>query len=103
MEKQKVCIIGGGLTGLVTAITLSRLNLKIDLVTAGNVNKKTKSTRTIAVSQNIIDFRLKKNTGKINVGFISPDFRAHPVGYCIRNIIIGITAKKDNVNEMNHW
>ena len=59
MEKQKVCIIGGGLTGLVTAITLSRLNLKIDLVTAGNVNKKAKSTRTIAVSQNNYDF-LKK-------------------------------------------
>ena len=33
MEKQKVCIIGGGLTGLVTAIALSRLNLEIDLVT----------------------------------------------------------------------
>ena len=59
MEKQKVCIIGGGLTGLVTAITLSRLNLKIDLVTAGNVNKKAKSTRTIAVSHNNYDF-LKK-------------------------------------------
>ena len=33
MEKQKICIIGGGLTGLVTAIALSRLNLKIDLIT----------------------------------------------------------------------
>ena len=59
MEKQKVCIIGGGLTGLVTAITLSRLNLEIDLVTGGNINKKAKSTRTIAVSQNNYDF-LKK-------------------------------------------
>ncbi len=43
MEKQKVCIIGGGLTGLVTAITLSRLNLEIDLVTSDNINKKFKS------------------------------------------------------------
>ena len=33
MEKQKVCIVGGGLTGLITAITLSKLNLDIDLIT----------------------------------------------------------------------
>ena len=32
MEKQKVCIIGGGLTGLITSIALSKINLKIDLV-----------------------------------------------------------------------
>ena len=38
MEKQKICIIGGGLTGLITAITLSKLNLKVDLIT-GNINQ----------------------------------------------------------------
>ena len=27
MEKQKICIIGGGLIGLITAATLSKLNL----------------------------------------------------------------------------
>ena len=43
MEKQKICIIGGGLTGLVTAIVLSKLNCKIDLVT-GSFNKSTKSS-----------------------------------------------------------
>ena len=59
MEKQKVCIIGGGLTGLVTAIALSRLNLEIDLITGDNINKKVKSARTIALSQNNYDF-LKK-------------------------------------------
>ncbi len=59
MEKQKVCIIGGGLTGLVTAIALSRLNLEIDLVTGHNINKKVKSARTIALSQSNYDF-LKK-------------------------------------------
>ena len=32
MKQQKVCIIGGGLTGLITAATLSKLNLKIDIV-----------------------------------------------------------------------
>ena len=33
MKKQKICIIGGGLTGLVTAISLSKLNCEIDLIT----------------------------------------------------------------------
>ena len=38
MEKQKVCIIGGGLTGLTTALCLSQLNLDIDLITE-NINQ----------------------------------------------------------------
>ena len=46
MKKQKVCIIGGGPTGLVTAITLSQLNLDIDLITADNINKSIKTERT---------------------------------------------------------
>jgi len=32
MEKQKICIVGASLTGLITAITLSRLNVNIDLI-----------------------------------------------------------------------
>ena len=58
MKKQKICIIGGGLTGLITAITLSKLNLKIDLIT-GNINQDITSNRTTAISQNNYDF-LKK-------------------------------------------
>ena len=30
MAKQNICIIGGGLTGLITAITLSKLNFKVE-------------------------------------------------------------------------
>ena len=56
MKKQKVCIIGGGLTGLVTAITLSQLNLDIDLITAANINKSIKTERTTAISQNNYNF-----------------------------------------------
>ena len=32
MKKQKICVIGGSLTGLVTAISLSKLNCEIDLI-----------------------------------------------------------------------
>ena len=55
MEKQKVCIIGGGLTGLITSIALSKINLKIDLVGV-NTNQNFKSNRTTAVSQENFNF-----------------------------------------------
>ena len=58
MENQKVCIIGGGLTGLITAIVLSKLNLKIDIIT-DNTNQNITSSRTTAISQHNYDF-LKK-------------------------------------------
>ena len=49
MKKQKICIIGGGLTGLITAISLSKLNCEIDLI-IDNFSKNLKSNRTIAIS-----------------------------------------------------
>ena len=55
MKKQKICIIGGSLTGLVTAISLSRLNCEIDLI-IGNSEKNIKSNRTIAISDNNFKF-----------------------------------------------
>ena len=51
MKKQKICIIGGGVTGLITAISLSKLNCEIDLIT-DNFGKKLKSNRTISISSN---------------------------------------------------
>ena len=60
MKKQKICIIGGNLTGLVTAISLSKLKCEIDLIT-GNAKQKLKSNRTIAVSENNFDFLNKLN------------------------------------------
>ena len=59
MEKQKICIVGGGLTGLVTAIALSRLNIKIDFITGSSKNNNIIANRTTAISQNNYNF-LKK-------------------------------------------
>ena len=58
MKKQKVCIIGGGLTGLITALVLSKLNLHIDLIT-GSKQVNIKSNRTTAISHDNYNF-LKK-------------------------------------------
>ena len=60
MEKQKICIVGGSLTGLVTAISLSKLNCKIDLVIGEN-SKKQKFGGTIAISENNLEFIKKLN------------------------------------------
>jgi len=63
MKKQKICVIGGSLTGLVTAISLSKLNCEIDLIT-GNDDQNLKSNRTIAISENNFDFLDKLNISK---------------------------------------
>ena len=63
MEKQKICIIGGNLTGLATAIALSKLNCQIDLIT-GNINQKHQANGTIAISENNFDFLNKLNIKK---------------------------------------
>ena len=58
MKKQKICIIGGSLTGLATAITLSKLNCEIDLIT-GNTKQNYRSNRTIAISESNFNFLYK--------------------------------------------
>jgi len=63
MEKQKICIIGGSLTGLVTAIALSKLNCHIDLIATKNI-KNERSNRTIAISEDNLDFLEKLNISK---------------------------------------
>ena len=60
MKKQKICIIGGSLTGLVTAISLAKLNCEIDLM-IDNANPTLKSNRTIAISESNFDFISKLN------------------------------------------
>ncbi len=60
MKKQKICIIGGSLTGLITAISLSKLNCEIDLVIGKNKKKK-QSNKTIAISENNFNFIKKLN------------------------------------------
>tara|TARA_Y100000590_G_scaffold137850_1_gene157846 strand:+ start:1654 stop:2817 length:1164 start_codon:yes stop_codon:yes gene_type:complete len=60
MKRQKICIIGGSLTGLTTAISLAKLNCDIDLVT-GNFQSSFDSNRTIAISESNLDFLKKLN------------------------------------------
>ena len=61
MKNQKICIIGGGLTGLITALSLSKLKVNIDLI-AGNMKQNLTSKRTLAISQNNYDYFNKLNS-----------------------------------------
>ena len=49
MIKQKICIIGNGLTGLTAALILGRLNLEVHLI-ATPEGEKRKDVRTTAIS-----------------------------------------------------
>ena len=56
--KQKVCIVGDGLTGLTAALFLSKLNIDIHLI-APNFEKKFKDNRTTALSRSNYNFLIK--------------------------------------------
>ena len=70
MKKQKICIIGDGLTGLTTALSLKNLNIDIDLFYKNN-NKKAKiDTRTTAISES--NFHFLNNQLKIKQQYFWP-------------------------------
>ena len=51
MIKQKICIIGNGLTGLTAALILGKLNLDVHLIAAPD-KKRIRDIRTTAISEN---------------------------------------------------
>ena len=65
MIKQKICIIGDGLTGLTAALILGKLNLDVHLIAAPD-KKRRRDIRTTAISESnykgLIDFIGKKNS-----------------------------------------
>tara|TARA_B100001029_G_C15038889_1_gene442145 strand:+ start:530 stop:1675 length:1146 start_codon:yes stop_codon:yes gene_type:complete len=65
MKKHKICIIGDGLSGLITAQILGQLDLEIDLISKPN-SKKNLDNRTTAISPSNYEFILKNLTTKKN-------------------------------------
>ena len=55
MNKQKVCIVGGGLAGLLTSIALSKCGIDIDLISK-DFKKKQYFSTTTAVSHTSFNF-----------------------------------------------
>ena len=60
MKKQKICVIGGGITGLTVASALAKQNVSIDLIDKNFYNNY-KTSRTTAVSNSNYLFLKKIN------------------------------------------
>ena len=60
MNKQKICVIGAGLSGLITAFALSKLDISVDLIAESEVKNST-TNRTTAISQNNYNFLKRLN------------------------------------------
>ncbi len=70
MKKHKICIVGGGLTGLISALVLNERGLDIDLVVENNVSK-IQDLRVTAISEKNMEF-LKSTLKNINLKLFYP-------------------------------
>ena len=78
MKTQKICIIGDGLAGLSTAITLCKENVKIDLyANKTNKNNIKIDNRTTAVSESSYQFMLEKLNIKKNIFWPSKEINLY--------------------------
>ena len=87
MIKQKICIIGNGLTGLTAALILGRLNLEVHLI-ATPEGEKRKDVRTTAISdsnyKSLIDL-IGKKYSKI---FFSITFTCFLTVFSVKSFLI---------------
>ncbi len=56
MKKQKICIIGDGLSGLTAALVLSGLKIDVDLISSNKSFKNHPDHRVTAISQSNYKF-----------------------------------------------
>ena len=70
MKKHKICIVGGGLTGLITALVLSEKGLDIDLILE-NIKSKNKDLRVTAISDKNLVF-LRSSIKNLNLKLFYP-------------------------------
>ena len=70
MKKHKICIVGGGLTGSISALVLSERGLDIDLILE-NAASKNKDLRVTAISEKNMEF-LKSTINNINLKLFYP-------------------------------
>ena len=70
MKQQKICIIGNGLAGLISAAVLSKEDIKIDLIFPKVENLKI-DYRTTAISESNYNF-IKKELNFKNLKYVWP-------------------------------
>ena len=98
MYLQKICIIGDGLAGLSTAITLSKENIKIDLYIGSNKKNLGNDNRTTAISESSYQFiKQKFNIKRKNIFWPCKEIKLF---YEVKNIInnfLNFKEKKKNL------
>ena len=89
MEKQRICIVGDGLSGLTSAIVLNNLpNLEVHLIVKKGLKKK--DNRTTAVSENNLNF-LKGNIDSLHKKLFWPS----------KNIELFYESNSEKINFLN--
>ena len=89
MKKQRICIVGDGLSGLTSAITLNNLpNIEVHLISSKAVGKIDK--RTTAVSESNFNF-LRTNISNLNRKLFWPS----------KNIKLFFESSNKNINFLN--
>ena len=89
MKKQRICIVGDGLSGLMTALALNKLEgLEVHLIS--RKNKHSKDRRTTAISASNYDF-FNKVTDKLDKKLFWPS----------KKIDLFYEAKDQNINFLN--
>ena len=89
MNKQRICVVGDGLTGLMTAITLNNIpELEVNLVAKKKLRNKDK--RTTAISDTNFGF-LKENIKGLKDSYFWPS----------NKIELFYETKKNNINFLN--
>ncbi len=59
MKKQKICVIGDGLSGLTAALTLSNLDIEVDFIIKNKQENQTNDPRITAISPSNFKFLMK--------------------------------------------
>ena len=98
MNAQKICIIGDGLAGLMTAIILSKENLKIDLY-SNNKKFRFLDERTTAISESNYQY-IKENINFNNRDFFWPCKKINLFFEDKEKIINFLNFKEKNKNFM---
>ena len=70
MKKHKICIVGNGLTGLISALILNHEEIDIDLIAENKINK-IKDLRSTAISEANFDY-LKKKIKNLKINHFNP-------------------------------
>ena len=89
MKKQRICVVGEGLSGLMTALSLNKLQgLEVHLIS--RKNKLSKDRRTTAISASNYEF-FNKVIGKLDKNLFWPS----------KNIDLFYETNDQNMNFLN--